>query len=499
MTDQSLFLLYETEKPAKEPLNVVIKPDSSIRKYQYQVFKNEEIYMESSVGSEETTVLLEEDGKYQIVVTVEKRNGKKEIFSSGFYEIDCSFPVITLKEEKIKIKKGEVFSPLDFVSVYDAFDGDLTDQVSTNYSDLSFTPGVHTLVFKVEDRAGNVATRSMEIEVLKGQSGIFLLQGSLGIFFIVFLFLFLRYKRSLKLEKRLLPYTISPIRDTSLSLTEKFLKTYILFLEKVSQSLKKSVFLTKYSIRYEKYIKTFSERHEKGIDFVSEKCIMAIICFLIALFSKAIQFQMLSSYEIVFPLLFGFFAPDIVYISQYKIYRNRIENDLLQAIIIMNNAFKSGRSIIQAVDLVQNELEGPIAEEFKKMYMEMSFGLDIDTVFDRFANRVKLEEVTYLTASLSILNKTGGNIIKVFSSIEKSLFNKKKLKLELLSLTGSSRIIVWVLFLVPFLFILFISLVNPGYFMPFFSSPIGIILVLFMVIYYVIYVFFVQKIMKVRM
>ena len=74
MTDQSLFLLYETEKPAKEPLNVVIKPDSSIRKYQYQVFKNEEIYMESSVGSEETTVLLEEDGKYQIVVTVEKRN-----------------------------------------------------------------------------------------------------------------------------------------------------------------------------------------------------------------------------------------------------------------------------------------------------------------------------------------------------------------------------------------------------------------------------------------
>ena len=37
--------------------------------------------------------------------------------------------------------------------------------------------------------------------------------------------------------------------------------------------------------------------------------------------------------------------------------RSQIENDLLQAIIIMNNAFKSGRSITQAIELVTKELE----------------------------------------------------------------------------------------------------------------------------------------------
>ncbi len=46
------------------------------------------------------------------------------------------------------------------------------------------------------------------------------------------------------------------------------------------------------------------------------------------------------------------------------------------------------------------------------MHLELSFGLSVDVVFGRFAKRVELEEVSYLTASLSILNKTGGNIIK---------------------------------------------------------------------------------------
>ena len=165
----------------------------------------------------------------------------------------------------------------------------------------------------------------------------------------------------------------------------------------------------------------------------------------------------------------------------------------------MNNAFKSGRSITQAVELVSQELDGPIAMEFSKIYMELNFGLEIDVVFDRFSKRVHLEEITYLTASLSVLSKTGGNIIKVFSSIEQNLFNKKKLKLELASLTGTSKIIVTALYLVPALFILFVSLVSPGYFEPFYTTELGFIFMGIIAILYIVYIFCVNKIMKVRM
>ena len=165
----------------------------------------------------------------------------------------------------------------------------------------------------------------------------------------------------------------------------------------------------------------------------------------------------------------------------------------------MNNAFKSGRSISQAILLVSTELDGPISEEFKKMHLELSYGLGVDVVFKRFSERINLEEVTYLTASLTVLNRTGGNIIKVFSSIEKNLFNKKKLKLELKSLTGSSKIIVYVLFAVPMLFVLFISLISPTYFVPLFTTPLGLIILSAIIVMYIIYIIFVNKIMKVRM
>ena len=78
----------------------------------------------------------------------------------------------------------------------------------------------------------------------------------------------------------------------------------------------------------------------------------------------------------------------------------------------MNNSFKSGRSITQSIDTVAEELEGPMGEEFHIMSLELLYGLEIDVVFERFAKRIDMEEASYLTASLTILNKTGGDIIK---------------------------------------------------------------------------------------
>ena len=190
---------------------------------------------------------------------------------------------------------------------------------------------------------------------------------------------------------------------------------------------------------------------------------------------------------------------DIIYAYKYHKYRKKIEKDLLQAIIIMNNCFKSGRSITQAIEIVAEQLDGAISDEFKKMSLELSFGLDIEVVFDRFAKRIKLEEAAYLTSSLSVLNKTGGNIIKVFTSIEKTLFNRQKLNLELKSLTGSSRIIMYALTVMPVLFVIVISLINKDYYAPLFTHPLGFIIIGVIAILYVTYIIVVRKIMKVRM
>ena len=96
------------------------------------------------------------------------------------------------------------------------------------------------------------------------------------------------------------------------------------------------------------------------------------------------------------------------------------------------------------------------------------------------------------------MNKTGGNIIKVFDSIERTLYNKKKLDNEFKSLTSSSRMIFYVLVCMPICFVLFLGLVNKEYYLPLINNKLGIVLIAIIVSIYVAYIVVVKKVMKVK-
>ena len=153
---------------------------------------------------------------------------------------------------------------------------------------------------------------------------------------------------------------------------------------------------------------------------------------------------------------------------------------------------------MQAVYIASEELPEPISDEFKKIYQDLKYGLNVDVVFERFAKRINIEEARYISSSLIILNKTGGNIVKVFDSIEKTLFDKKKLKEELRNLTVSSNLVVKVLMFVPFIFVGIIYILNPNYFDPLFASTLGYLVLFVIFVMVIIYIWFLQKIMKVK-
>lgn len=499
--NQAYFDFYETSSPVNDDIKIVFTPTKDIVKYQYQVIKDGNPGSLIPINNNNpVTIMITETGSYQIRVIAYVGGASKEIVS-GIYEIDKEAPILEVGESVLKMEIGSTLKPLEGIKAYDSRDGDLLKSVVTNYDELDFTTtGIKDLVYTVSDSAGNTVSKTVHVQVLENHNDeLFLIQLGIVSILVVVLLLIVYYRNSVRKERRISKYAIEPLNDNSLSVFDTLRKKYNYILSMVGKLLEKSVFITKYSKKYDKYLGILDKHYKSSIDIVANKVIMGFIFLGIAIFSKTIQYQILQPYEMIFPYLFGFIIPDALYVYKYKKYRSRLENDLLQAIIVMNNAFKSGRSITQAIDLVTHELDGPIAEEFKKMYLEFSFGLSIDVVFKRFAERIQLEEVTYLTASLTILNKTGGNIIKVFSSIEKSLFNKKKLKFELQSLTGSSKIVVAALFMVPILFILFVSILNPTYFVPLYTTKLGLILTGLMILMYGVYIYFVRKIMKVRM
>jgi len=309
----------------------------------------------------------------------------------------------------------------------------------------------------------------------------------------------LRLYRALTLEKRIAPFSIVSKKDVEVSLLDNIFNWVWIFVKKFSKSLKKSEVLSKYGDKYNKFI-TYEEKYIKeGIDYISIKLLLSIFVIILSLFT--LLFHDINIDLIFFLLVFivSFFVPDIILNLEYSKKRKKVEEDLLKAIIIMNNAFSSGRNIMQAVEIVKTELDGPIQDEFKKIYLDITYGLSLDVVFNRFYERVKLEDAKYITTSLTLLNKTGGDIIKVFSMIEKSIFDKKNLKNELNSLTASSQMVFKMLVAIPFVLVAIITVLNPTYFKPLLFTPFGIIVLIFTILLYVLYILVIKKVLKVEL
>lgn len=491
--------IYE-QQPTKEDINIVFNPDQTYSSYKLIIYKDNEQYKEiTKINITQSQFTLSETGTYYIDIIYYDGFMNETKTTSGTYVIDKEPPVIKTNKNYYEITLGKKFNIMENVIATDNFDKNLTSQIKSNQDEIDFSKkGVKKLKYIVSDQAGNIAQKEVTLNIKHSNTSVFIFQGIFTIILILFLIAIYIYNKSSKLEERISRFSITPLKDTTISLFDGISFKISNMIEKINKILYKSEFLKKYSKRYIKYIKINNQINKSGMDFISIKIISSIICIIIALFAKTIRFKVFTIYDIYIPLLFGFFIPDFIYYYKYKTYKKKLENDLLEAIIIMNNAFKSGRSITQAIDLASKELTGPMAEEFKKIHLELSFGLGLDVVFKRLYERIRLEEIAYLTASLTILNQTGGNIVEVFSSIEKSLFNKKKLRLELKSLTSGSRLIVNILIIVPIAFILLIWIINPAYFLPLLSNKIGYILILIVLIYYILYIFTVRKLLKVK-
>lgn len=330
---------------------------------------------------------------------------------------------------------------------------------------------------------------------MMGNALVYLVEGMLLGLIIILIVSVIVLRKSYVLEKRVTRFSISSITDKQASFFDKVYSEYYKFINKFSKLLMSSKLIEKYSQRYNKYI---TNPKDNPMDIVASKFLISIVAAIIAIISNILRRQGLDVFETIIALIIGFYVPDISFAINNKIKERKIENDLFKAVIIMSNAFKSGRSIMQAVKIVSDELDGPIGEEFKKVYIDLTYGLDLDVVFERLSKRIDLEETKYMASSLVILNKTGGNVVQVFNSIEKSFFERKKLNDELKSVTALSNFVFKILVAIPFVIFILIYILNPSYFLPLVQNPIGKAILGLIVILYVLYIIIVKKVIKIR-
>lgn len=327
---------------------------------------------------------------------------------------------------------------------------------------------------------------------------LFLLRIVLVIILFVIVAYVIRISKANRKAKRISRYSIEPVVNNSSSYIDRILNNYYRFIKKMRIYINKNFYLKRSAKKYDKYVSYNNHNVIEGVDFITTKFAIAIIFTVFTVFSQVFSLRLLNFFDFVINFVIGYFILDIYLYFSYKKKKKKMATDLLRAVIIMNNAFKSGKSTLQAIKITSDELEGPLKDEFKKMYLDMKYGLSVDTVFDRFAKRVGIDEAVYLSSSLTILNKTGGNIVEVFSSIERTLFDKKKLDEELKNISSVPKLVVKVLIAVPIIFAIVIYFLDPEFFAPLFGSVLGYMIVGILLIMFIIYIFLLIRILRIE-
>ena len=316
--------------------------------------------------------------------------------------------------------------------------------------------------------------------------------------FLVLVFLMVKILASVQNEKRIKDFALDSKNADELSIADAFLKFCLNSIKLISKALIKSHVLNNYAKSFEKYLIYNNQKVFKSIDYISLKFLTMIGVQVLYFISISIKYTTFNLPVFLIGSLFSFMCIDLIIIWLFKSHKKLLEEQLLQAIVMMNSAFKSGKNIHQAIEIVKKELPSPIKEEFAIIYTDINYGLDLTVVFERFYKRVKVEEAKYITSSLSLLSKTGGNIVTVFNMIEKNFYDRLKIKNELEALTSSSKFLYRMLISLPVIFVLVIVMMNPTYFNPLIRTKLGYVIDLIIILLYVIYIIIIKKLMKVE-
>ena len=317
---------------------------------------------------------------------------------------------------------------------------------------------------------------------------------TLIIIFLIISFLIKEYK-AMKYQRRFEKFSLMSTKDHEKSffdIIEEYLLAKIKTWSKICAKIK---ILREYSNHYEKY--NIKEEYE-NIDYISIKFLMSFIVLSITILTSIFSMRNIHFIEWIIALLIGFFIPDILLAIKFKKRQKKMPEDLLKSLIIINNELENDKNIMQAIEKVTKELDGAIKKEYQIIYLDLSYGLNIETVFQRFYNRVKIEEIKEIATTLAFLNNDPKNISQIFNKIEKDFYQNQKLKSKKTRIMRKSFIISLILIAIPPILSWIILLKKRNYYNGFFKTPYGFLLFLSVIVLYITYIVMLRKIQKER-
>lgn len=205
----------------------------------------------------------------------------------------------------------------------------------------------------------------------------------------------------------------------------------------------------------------------KGGEFIVLHLFLCVIFYMAGLLIT--QNLLLS----VLFFLIGGLIPQLWLRVAQKRKRKQFNNQLADSLLILANSLRAGFSLLQAMEMVSQEMPNPISGEFKLTLKEMTYGTSTETALLHLGERVDSEDLSLLVTAVLIQRQVGGNLAEVLMNIHATIQDRIRIHQEIRTLTAQGRASGYIIACLPFAIAAILTVLNPGYLKLLFTHPLG--------------------------
>jgi len=193
----------------------------------------------------------------------------------------------------------------------------------------------------------------------------------------------------------------------------------------------------------------------------------------------------------------GWKAPKPIVEKMYQMRVTKIVGQMVDGLGLMSNGLKSGLSVVQAMNLVVQEMPNPIQQEFGLILNENRLGVSLEDAFGNFAKRVKNDDVEMFVTSINILKETGGNLAETFDTIVTTIRERIKVEQKIAAMTASAFFQGIVLMMIPPILGVVFYVTDPVFMQPLFTTALGWVIIMGIILLQTVGFVLILKIVKI--
>lgn len=144
--------------------------------------------------------------------------------------------------------------------------------------------------------------------------------------------------------------------------------------------------------------------------------------------------------------------------------QRKFHEQLLDVLIMIKGAVQAGYSLMQALDMMVEQVNEPSASEYRRVLREVRFGIPLEQALLNLSERMENDDLQIVVTAIIINSQVGGNLSTVLEATITTIRDRLHLFGEIRSLTAYARFVGNFLSLMPFITGVAVFLINPEYF-----------------------------------